>query len=285
MLRGAVQGVGFRPTVYRLAGSLCLAGWVRNSGTGLEIEIEGGSEQLDRFLQKLKADRPRAAVVTMEEVSRIAPTGSAWFEILPSDESVSKTAAVLPDLATCPECLRELLDPGDRRFGYAFTNCTLCGPRYTILNDIPYDRPNTYDARVSFYVQIAGGNMNRRTIGDFTPNRMPALRVVRNYGRCRSSRKALASLPMLPKHWREERSSHSKESADFNFWWTLVIPAAVIRLRQAQAPRRETFRAPHALPRICSSVLHGERSGRSAADLASGTDCSAPAQEGLRFGA
>ena len=81
--------------------------------------------------------------VTAEEVCRIAPAGSAWFEILPSDESVAKTAAVLPDLATCPECLRELLDPGDRRFGYAFTNCTLCGPRYTILVDIPYDRPNT----------------------------------------------------------------------------------------------------------------------------------------------
>ncbi|HTT20010.1 MAG TPA: carbamoyltransferase HypF [Candidatus Sulfotelmatobacter sp.] len=143
VLRGAVQGVGFRPAVYRLAGSLTLAGWVRNSGTGLEIEVEGSSEQLDRFLQKLKAERPRAAVVTMEEISRIAPTGSSWFEILPSNESVSKTAAVLPDLGTCPECLRELLDPGNRRFAYAFTNCTLCGPRHTILNNIPYDRPNT----------------------------------------------------------------------------------------------------------------------------------------------
>lgn len=143
MLRGAVQGVGFRPAVYRLAEKLRLAGWVRNSGTGLEIEIEGNSEQLDHFLERLKAERPRAAVVTAEEVSRIAPAGSAWFEILPSDESVSKTAAVLPDLATCPECLRELLHPADRRFGYAFTNCTLCGPRYTILYDIPYDRPNT----------------------------------------------------------------------------------------------------------------------------------------------
>jgi hydrogenase maturation protein HypF len=82
-------------------------------------------------------------VVTTEEVSRIAPSGFAWFEILPSDERPPKTAAVLPDLATCPECLRELFDPADRRFGYAFTNCTLCGPRYTILIDIPYDRPNT----------------------------------------------------------------------------------------------------------------------------------------------
>jgi hydrogenase maturation protein HypF len=143
VLRGAVQGVGYRPTVYRLAEKLRLAGWVRNSGVGLEIEVEGSPEQLDQFLHTLEAERPRAAVVTTEEVSRIAPVGCAWFEILPSDENVSKTAAVLPDLATCPECLRELLDPADRRFGYAFTNCTLCGPRYTILVDIPYDRPNT----------------------------------------------------------------------------------------------------------------------------------------------
>ena len=143
VLRGAVQGVGFRPAVYRLAEKLRLAGWVRNSGAGLEIEVEGGPEQLDHFLRKLKAERPRAAVVTTEEVSRIAPSGFVWFEILPSDERAPKTAAVLPDLATCPECLRELLDPADRRFGYPFTNCTLCGPRYTILIDIPYDRPNT----------------------------------------------------------------------------------------------------------------------------------------------
>ena len=143
VLRGAVQGVGFRPAVYRLAEKLRLAGWVRNSGEGLEIEVEGGTEQLDRFLDQLKSARPPAAVVTTEEVSRVAPAGGVWFEILPSDQNVSRTAAVLPDLATCPECLRELFDPANRRSGYAFTNCTFCGPRYTILLDIPYDRPNT----------------------------------------------------------------------------------------------------------------------------------------------
>jgi hydrogenase maturation protein HypF len=143
VLRGAVQGVGFRPTVYRLAERTRLAGWVRNTSAGLEIEVEGTSRQLDCFLHKLRVERPRAAVVAAEEVSRIAPTGGVYFEILPSEENAAKTAAVLPDLATCPECLREVLDPADRRFGYVFTNCTLCGPRYTILNDIPYDRPNT----------------------------------------------------------------------------------------------------------------------------------------------
>lgn len=110
VLGSAVQGVGFRPTVYRLAEKLRVAGWVRNSGARLEIEVEGSSEVND-FLHNLKRERPPAAVVTMEEVSRIAPIGGKWFEILPSDETASRTAAVLPDLATCPACLRELLDP------------------------------------------------------------------------------------------------------------------------------------------------------------------------------
>lgn len=143
VLSGAVQGVGFRPAVSRIARKLRLVGWVRNSSAGLEIEVEGNSDQLDRFLHGLKAERPQAAVVTTEEVCRIVPTGCVCFEILPSDDSASRTAAVTPDLATCRECLGEVLDPANRRFGYPFTNCTLCGPRYTILVDIPYDRSNT----------------------------------------------------------------------------------------------------------------------------------------------
>ena len=128
-LRGAVQGVGFRPTVYRLAGKLRLGGWVRNTSAGLELEIEGHSEQLDVFLRHLKLERPRSAVVTTEDILRVAPSGGTSFEILPSEEHVSagcRTAAVLPDLATCPECLKEMGGPENRRFGYAFTNCTLC---------------------------------------------------------------------------------------------------------------------------------------------------------------
>jgi hydrogenase maturation protein HypF len=116
---------------------------VKNSGAGLEIEVEGSSEQIDHFLDKLKTERPRNAVVTTEEFSRIAPVGCELFEILPSDETASKTGTVLPDLAACPECLRELHDSTDRRFQYAFTNCTLCGPRFSILLDIPYDRDKT----------------------------------------------------------------------------------------------------------------------------------------------
>jgi hydrogenase maturation protein HypF len=146
-IQGAVQGVGFRPTVYRLASRLCLGGWVRNTSVGLEIEVEGSSQQLEVFARELEAERPEAAVVTTSSVLRIAPSGSVGFEILPSEQNASAAklvrAGILPDLSTCPACLQDVLDPSNRRFGYPFANCTLCGPRFTIQLDIPYDRSNT----------------------------------------------------------------------------------------------------------------------------------------------
>ncbi|MBM3748640.1 MAG: carbamoyltransferase HypF, partial [Acidobacteria bacterium] len=142
-LCGAVQGVGFRPFVYRLATELGLTGWVLNSGAGLILEVEGESGQLERFLARLEDEKPPAAVILARETSYLGAAGFTGFEIRASDAALEKTAGVLPDLATCPACLAELSDPADRRFGYAFTNCTLCGPRHTIVDGIPYDRPNT----------------------------------------------------------------------------------------------------------------------------------------------
>ena len=142
-LYGAVQGVGFRPFVYRLATEMGLAGWVLNSSAGLVAEVEGAAGLLPRFLERLEAEKPPAAVVLAREVSMLAPAGYTRFDVVASDGAAARTAAVLPDLATCPECLAELNDPADRRFGYAFTNCTQCGPRYSIVLDIPYDRPCT----------------------------------------------------------------------------------------------------------------------------------------------
>jgi len=142
-LQGAVQGVGFRPFVYRLATEMSLTGWVLNSSAGLVVEVEGASDQLSRFEQRLEQERPKASVVTVREFAWLAAEGSTRFEILASDHDSGKTVNVLPDLATCPECREELFDPGNRRFRYPFTNCTNCGPRYTIVVDIPYDRPNT----------------------------------------------------------------------------------------------------------------------------------------------
>ena len=142
-LRGAVQGVGFRPFVYRLASEMALTGWVLNSSAGLVVEVEGLTSQLSRFEQRLERERPKASVVTVREFAWLAAEGSTRFEILASDHDSGKTVNVLPDLATCADCREELFDPANRRFEYPFTNCTNCGPRYTIVVDIPYDRPNT----------------------------------------------------------------------------------------------------------------------------------------------
>ena len=142
-LGGAVQGVGFRPFVYRLATELGLAGWVLNSSAGLVVEVEGLSGQLSRFLERIESEKPAAAVVLAREMSYLAPAGFTGFEIRASDEAAEKSTSLLPDLATCPACLAELSDPANRRFEYPFTNCTNCGPRYSIILDIPYDRPRT----------------------------------------------------------------------------------------------------------------------------------------------
>ncbi len=142
-LRGAVQGVGFRPFVYRLATEMSLTGWVLNSSAGLVVEVEGPTEQLNRFEQRLEQERPRASVVSVRESAWLVAEGSTRFEIRASDHDSGKTVDVLPDLATCSDCREELFDPENRRFEYPFTNCTNCGPRYTIVVDIPYDRPNT----------------------------------------------------------------------------------------------------------------------------------------------
>jgi hydrogenase maturation protein HypF len=142
-LCGAVQGVGFRPFVFRLATQLDLRGWVRNSPAGLVIDLEGPSPQLAEFLDRLDREKPSSAVVLTREINHLAPAGYTRFEIAASDDTSSKTVGVQPDLATCPDCLRELCDPHNRRFGYPFINCTQCGPRFSIVEDIPYDRPNT----------------------------------------------------------------------------------------------------------------------------------------------
>ncbi len=142
-VRGAVQGVGFRPFVYRLATELGLAGWVNNSPSGATIEIEGDRRLLDDFLIRLRGERPPACVLTRMDSTPLSPLGESSFAVRSSDEDGPKSAAILPDLATCADCLREIFDPTDRRYRYPFTNCTNCGPRYSILESLPYDRART----------------------------------------------------------------------------------------------------------------------------------------------
>src|SRR5450759_427680 len=142
-IRGAVQGVGFRPFVYRLATELDLAGWVSNSPQGVCVEAEGEKEILDTFLLRIEKEKPPRSFIQSLEFSFLDPQGYSRFEIRESDQSGAPSALVLPDIATCPECLSEIFDPGNRRYRYPFTNCTNCGPRFSIIESLPYDRPNT----------------------------------------------------------------------------------------------------------------------------------------------
>ncbi|HTZ82079.1 MAG TPA: acylphosphatase, partial [Candidatus Acidoferrales bacterium] len=123
-LRGAVQGVGFRPFVYRLATEMSLSGWVLNSSSGLVVEVEGTPDELRRFAQRIELERPKASVITARESAWLPSQGFTKFEIHHSDTDSAKSVNVLPDLATCPECLAELFDPANRRYQYPFTNCT-----------------------------------------------------------------------------------------------------------------------------------------------------------------
>jgi hydrogenase maturation protein HypF len=140
---GTVQGVGFRPYVYRLAGELELGGWVLNDAHGVLVEVEGDGERVATFLARLGPDAPPLAVVERVESCRVAEQGEAAFAIRDSPRGERADAPVTPDSATCADCLRELFDPGDRRHRYPFINCTNCGPRFTIVRGIPYDRPYT----------------------------------------------------------------------------------------------------------------------------------------------
>ena len=142
-IEGTVQGVGFRPYVYRLADELGVAGHVLNDSRGVVVEAEAPSETVERFLARLAREAPPLASVERVTSEQLEEVGERGFSIRESPAGGEPHAAVTPDSATCADCLAELFDPADRRFRYPFTNCTNCGPRFTIVRDVPYDRPNT----------------------------------------------------------------------------------------------------------------------------------------------
>lgn len=147
-IRGAVQGVGFRPFVYRLAGELGLAGWVRNDARGVDLEVEGLRPGVEQFRTRIAAERPAPAVVQSIAELWLPAAGARGFHIVASEEprgeaAAAKSAVILPDLAVCDDCRQEVFSAADRRAGYPFTNCTHCGPRFSILEELPYDRPRT----------------------------------------------------------------------------------------------------------------------------------------------
>ena len=142
-VRGIVQGVGFRPFVYRIAHANGLAGWVRNSSEGVFIEVEGSGAALARFVKELGSDAPKLAQIDSVTVAEAPLENDFDFAILDSAQAGGEFVLVPPDAGTCDDCVRDFSDPVNRRYGYPFTNCTNCGPRYSIIIDIPYDRPAT----------------------------------------------------------------------------------------------------------------------------------------------
>ena len=142
-VEGVVQGVGFRPFVHRLADELGLAGFVRNDARGAVIEAEGESAALEALLARLVGDAPPLAQVEIAGTEVVPIRGESRFAITASTAGGVPDALISPDTATCDACLRELFDPADRRYRYPFINCTDCGPRFTIVRGVPYDRPLT----------------------------------------------------------------------------------------------------------------------------------------------
>ncbi|MGA8867721.1 MAG: carbamoyltransferase HypF [Candidatus Sulfotelmatobacter sp.] len=142
-VQGVVQGVGFRPFVYRLAHAHALNGWVLNAETGVEIHAEGAATELQAFVSNLRTQPPPAATITEIEVEPVQPLGLQDFTIRSSERRAHPTVRISPDLPVCDECLEELFDPADPRYLYPYINCTNCGPRYTVVQALPYDRPNT----------------------------------------------------------------------------------------------------------------------------------------------
>ncbi|MDR4465183.1 MAG: carbamoyltransferase HypF [Nitrospira sp.] len=142
-VEGTVQGVGFRPFVYRLARELGLSGWVTNTRNGVLIEIEGDAGDIESFLGRLKLEAPASAMVESMNTSIIPVAAETYFSIAPSTETGQRALVIPPDLATCSDCCRELTDPEDRRFQHPFITCTQCGPRYSLLMAVPYERTNT----------------------------------------------------------------------------------------------------------------------------------------------
>lgn len=142
-IKGIVQGVGFRPFLYRLARQYNLSGWVRNGSDGVLLVVEGDNAPVEAFFRRLTGELPRQASIRYLKKKKVPPSGFASFEIILSEGQADREPLIPPDLAACPECMQEVLSFPDRHYRYPFTNCTQCGPRFTIIHDLPYDRSRT----------------------------------------------------------------------------------------------------------------------------------------------
>jgi hydrogenase maturation protein HypF len=154
-IQGVVQGVGFRPFVYNLATDSKLKGWVRNTSAGVDIEVEGEAENLEAFIIALREQAPPLSRIDEFQISGLPANNFTEFKIVHSEPVPGAFQPISPDVSICPDCLRELFDPNDRHYRYPFINCTNCGPRFTIIQDIPYDRSKTTMAAFEMCLECA----------------------------------------------------------------------------------------------------------------------------------
>jgi hydrogenase maturation protein HypF len=244
LVRGTVQGVGFRPWVYRLAVEQGLSGRVRNDPRGVTIEVFGVPQALEVFLLRLRAEAPPAALLQEVREERIPVEPLPGFAIVPSDGEGARRVSIPPDLATCPECLREVRDPADRRHAYPFTNCTQCGPRYTIARDVPYDRPATTMAGFAMcadcrreYDDPADRRFHAQPIA--CPRCGPSVRLLGPSGepaRLGSDAIAAAALAL-----REGQIVAVKGLGGYHLACNATSPAAVRRLRERKKRDEKPF--------------------------------------------
>ncbi len=236
-ISGIVQGVGFRPFVYALALRLGLNGWVRNTSAGVDIEVDGSQQQLDAFIAALRAEAPPLSHIDSLEAQFSPPNGFTAFEIVHSQAVEAAFQPISPDVCICPDCLRELFDPADRRYRYPFINCTNCGPRFTIIQDIPYDRPNTTMARLP-HVPRLRRRISRPARPAFPcpagslPGLRPAGLAGTQSGMRNRSVRAMRPSARPPSGCRRARSSRSRAWAASTWPVTPPIPQAVETLRQ-----------------------------------------------------
>lgn len=237
---GIVQGVGMRPFVYREAMAHGICGWVLNAGDGVHIEAHALSESLDEFVDALSEHAPAASRVEHVEVVDLAPgnwdaANEQGFRIVASQDQTAHTTLVSPDIATCDDCLRELFDPADRRYHYPFINCTNCGPRFTIIRSLPYDRAAT-SMDCFPCAPSAPRSMPTHSTGVFTRSPMPALiagRILRGARPAKPPRRrpsAPRARPVTPLStavlscWPTAVSSLSRVWADFT--WHATPPTS-----------------------------------------------------------
>jgi len=243
-VRGTVQGVGFRPWIYRIAQEEGISGRVRNDARGVTIEAFGRPEALAAFLRRLGREVPPAARLREVHEEPIPPEPVPGFAIALSDDEGERRVSIPPDLATCPECLREVADPADRRHLYPFTNCTHCGPRYTIARDVPYDRASTTMAGFAMcsecrreYEDPADRRFHAEPIA--CPRCGPSVRLLGPSGegaRLGSDAIAAAALAL-----REGRIVAVKGLGGYHLACNATSPAAVRRLRQRKKRDEKPF--------------------------------------------